>query len=115
MSGKENLKTIKTSSLIINKVNYLENKKDNVDCLKEDQRKFIEKNKLILKTQQTFRSERHNVFTKEINKIAIGLNDDKIIQSIHSIETYAHGMSKDLIQKKEKSKCFNIIKQCKNV
>ena len=69
----------------------------------------------MLKTQQTFKSERHNVFTKEINKIALGLNDDKRIQSIHSIETYAHGMSKDLIWKKEKSKCFNIIKQCKNV
>ena len=27
MSGKENLKTLKTSSLILNKVNYLENKK----------------------------------------------------------------------------------------
>ena len=28
MSEKENLKTLKTSSLILNKVNYLENKKD---------------------------------------------------------------------------------------
>ena len=56
-----------------------------------------------------------NIFTEEINKITLGLNDDKRIQSIDSIETYAHGMSKDLIWKKEKSKCFNIIKQCKNV
>ena len=34
-------------------------------------------NKSILKTQQRFKSERHNVFTKEINKIALSSNDDK--------------------------------------
>ena len=27
-------------------------------------------NKLILRTQQTFKSERHNIFSEEINKIA---------------------------------------------
>ena len=34
-------------------------------------------NKSILKTQQRFKSERHNVFTEEINKIALSSNDDK--------------------------------------
>ena len=29
------------------------------------------------KTQQRFKSERHNVFTEEINKIALSSNDDK--------------------------------------
>ena len=33
--------------------------------------------KVILKTQERFRSERHNVFTEEINMIALSLNDDK--------------------------------------
>ena len=37
------------------------------------------------------------------------------MQSIDSIETYAYGTSKDLICKKEKNKCNNIIKQFKNV
>ena len=36
------------------------------------------------------------------------------MQSINSIETYAYGMSKDLVCKKE-IKCNNIIKQYKNV
>ena len=35
------------------------------------------------------------------------------MQSIDSIETYAHGISKDLICKKEKNKHVNIIKQYK--
>ena len=78
--------------------NYLEKKEIDVDCLKED------KNKGILKAQQRFKSERHNVFTEEINKIGLSSNDDKIIQSISSIETHAHGTSKNLICKKEKMK-----------
>ena len=37
------------------------------------------------------------------------------MQSIDSIEKYAHGMNKDLIRKKEKIKRVSIIKQFKNV
>ena len=36
------------------------------------------------------------------------------MQSIDSRETYAHGTSRDLISKKEESKCKNILKQYKN-
>ena len=53
------------------------------------------KNKLILKTQRRFKNEKQ-VFTVEINKIALSSNDDKRMQSIYSIETYAHGMTYDL-------------------
>ena len=34
-------------------------------------------NKLILKAKQRFRTEKHNVFTKEINRIVLSSNDDK--------------------------------------
>ena len=44
------------------KVNCL-SKKFDVDSLREDKKEFA-KNKLILKTQQRFKSERHNVFTE---------------------------------------------------
>ena len=54
----------------------------------------------MLKTQQGLKSERHNVFTEEINKIALSSNDRKIMQSIDSIETYAYGTSKDLVSEK---------------
>ena len=49
-------------------------------------KKFIENNKLILQTQQRFKREIHNIFTEEINKIALSSNDDKRMQSIDSIK-----------------------------
>ena len=62
---------------------------------------------------QRFKSERHNVFTEETNKIVLSSNNDKRIQSIDSIETYAYGTSKDLVGDKEEIKCSNIIKRYK--
>ena len=79
-----------------NIINYLEKNKTDIDsfsCHKRKQR-IRKNNKWILKTQQRFKSERHNVFTEEINKIALSSNDDKIMQSNDSIETYAYGTSK---------------------
>ena len=98
------------------KINYLRRKKIDVDSIKQDQKEFVKNNKPILKSQQIFKSERYNVLIEEINKIALSSNDDKRIQSIDLIETYAYGMNKDvIICKKEKIKCNNIIKQYKNV
>ena len=51
--------------------------------------------------------------TEEINDFGLSLNDDKIIQSIDSIETYPYGRNKDLVYKKEE--IGNMIKQYKNV
>ena len=65
---------------------------------------FIKNNKLILKTQERFKSERHNVFTEKINKTALSSNDDKTMQSIHSIEVDAYGTSKILVSEKEEIK-----------
>ena len=62
-----------------------------------------------------FQSGRHYVFTEEINKIALSSSDDKRMQSIDSIETYAYGTSKDLICKEENIKRKNIREQYKNV
>ena len=50
---------------IKNKLNHLEKSKIDVDSLEEDQKELIKNIKLILKTQQTFRSEKHNVFTED--------------------------------------------------
>ena len=54
-----------------------------------------------------------NVFTEEINKIALSSRDDKRMQSFDSIETYTYGMSRDLVSEKEEIKCRNIIKRYK--
>ena len=40
---------------------------------------FRKNNKLILKAKQRFKSEKQNVITEEINKIALSSNDDKRI------------------------------------
>ena len=68
----------------------------------------------MIKIQQRFKSEKHNVFYEEINKIALSSNDDTKMQSIDSIETYAYGTNKDLVSEKEEIKCNNIIKQLKD-
>ena len=61
-----------------------------------------------------FGRENHSVFTEEVSKIALSANDDKRIQSIDSIETYAYGTRKNLVSKKDKIKCNDIMKQHKN-
>ena len=47
------------------KIAYLR-KNNDADSLKEDQKDFVKNNKLILKIQQRFKSERHNLFTEKI-------------------------------------------------
>ena len=69
----------------------------------------------MLKTQQRLRIQKHNVFIKEINKIALWSNDNERMQSIDSIETYAYGTSKNVVFKKKEIKSSNITKQFKNI
>ena len=54
----------------------------------------------MLKSQQTIKSKKHNAFTEEVNKTAQSPNDDKRIQLINSIETYAYRRKRDLVCKK---------------
>ena len=58
--------------------------------------------------------ERHDVFTAEINKIALSSTDDQKMQSIDSIEAYVFGTSKYPVSKKEENNSNNIIKRRKN-
>ena len=48
-------------------------------------------NEIILKSQQRFKSEAHNVYTEEINKIALSSNDDKRLQIFDRITSYPYG------------------------
>ena len=48
-----------------------------------------------LKSQQRFRSKKHDIFTEEVNKILLSASGNKRIQSISSMERHAYGMSKD--------------------
>ena len=95
----EDYKNRLEAAQLVNKINHLEKNKIDVDSLEIVHKEFITNNKLILKTQQRFRSENHNVFTEKINTIAWSSNDDKRIQSIDSTEIYEFGNSKNLICK----------------
>ena len=48
-------------------------------------------NEIILKSQQRFKSHHHNVYTEEINKIALSSNDDKRLQTSDRIKTNPYG------------------------
>ena len=48
-------------------------------------------NEIILKSQQKFKSEKRNVYTKKINKIALSSNDDKRLQAFDRIILYPYG------------------------
>ena len=50
-----------------------------IDCLLND--------KIILKSQQRFKSYNHDVYTEEVNKIALSSNDDKRLQTFDGITT----------------------------
>ena len=48
-------------------------------------------NKIILQSEQRFKSDRHEVYTEEANKIALSSNDDKRSQTFDNITTYPYG------------------------
>ena len=48
-------------------------------------------NEIMLKSQQRFKSDYHEVYTEEINKIALSSNDDKRLQTFDKIITYPFG------------------------
>ena len=48
-------------------------------------------NKAILRLQQRFKSDRHTIYTEDVNKIAISSNDDKRLQTHSKVTTYPYG------------------------
>ena len=56
---------------------------DYKDCLLNDE--------IILKSQQRFKSEAHDVYTEEINKTALSSNDGERLQTFDRIITYLYG------------------------
>ena len=53
-------------------------------------KKCLLNNELILKSQQRFISKKHDVYTENINKIALSNNDDKRIVSSNKISSYPY-------------------------
>ena len=55
------------------------------DCLFKD--------KIILKSQQRFKSDYHDLYTEQINKTSLSSNFDKELQTFDKIATYLHGIN----------------------
>ena len=78
--GKEDKKAKGTKKCIIKKmIKFNDYKK----CLFNDE--------LIVKSQQRFISKKHDVYTENINKIALSNNDDERIVSSNKISSYPYG------------------------
>ena len=87
-----------TKKCVIKRELMFENYKD---CLLND--------KVILQLQQRFKSDYHNVYTEEINKIALSSNDDKRLQTFDSIKTYPYGANVFKACESEMLKCKRFI------
>ena len=57
----------------------------------EDYKKCLLNNGKVLKSQQRFKSENHEVYTENINKIALSCDDDKRIVTSDRITSYPYG------------------------
>ena len=77
---KEHKKAKGTKKYVIKRELKFNNYKD---CLLND--------KVVLKSQERFKSERHNVYFKNVNKIALSSNDDKRLLTFDKITTYRYG------------------------
>ena len=75
--GKEDKKAKGTKKCVIKRMIKFNNYKN---CLLKD--------KALLKFQQRFTSKKHDVYTENINKIALSNNDDKRIVSSDKIASY---------------------------
>ena len=63
------------------------------ECLKEK--------KKLLRSQQRFKSDGHDVYTEEINKIALSYNNVKRLIAFDGITTYPYGIAAGILCKHE--------------
>ena len=88
--GTEHKKAKGTKKCIIKRELMFENYKDS-----------LLNDKIILRSQQRFRSHNHRVYTEEVNKIVLSSNDDKRIQTYDKITTYPYGANVFAVCKNE--------------
>ena len=65
--------------------------------------------KILLKSQQSFKFDYHEIYTEEINKIALSSNDDKRLQTSDRIKTYPYGTNTFKVCESEMLKCKRLI------
>ena len=81
----------KTNSYLINDDSEVKKSKGTKKCVAKRDIMFenytdcLFNDKIILKSQQRFKSDHHKVYTEEVNKIALSSNDDKRLQTFNVI------------------------------
>ena len=73
---KDNKKTKRIKRCVLKRRLMFENYKD-----------LLFNNKTIMRSQLRFKSDHHNVYTEEVNKIALNSNDNKRLQAFDRITT----------------------------
>ena len=61
------------------------------DLMFENYTDSLSNDKIILRSQQRFKSDNHKVYTEKANRIALRSNDDIKLQSYDKITTYRYG------------------------
>ena len=56
----------------------------------DDYKNCLLNDKILLKSQQRFVSKKHDVYTEDINKVALSNDDDKRIVSSDKITSYPY-------------------------
>ena len=59
----------------------------------ENYKDCLYNNKTVYRSKERFKSYYHDVYTGEVNKIALSSNDDKRLQTSDRITTYPYGLS----------------------
>ena len=85
--GSDHKKAKGTKKCVIKQKLMFENYKD---CLFN--------NKTVYRSQERFKSYYHDVYTEEVNKIALSSNDDKRLQTFDRITTYPYGTNEMIIK-----------------
>ena len=84
--GKEDKKAKGTKNCVIKRMIKFDDYKN---CLLKD--------KVLLKSQQSFISKKHDVYTEDINKITLSNDDDKRIVSSDKITSYPYGYKGEIV------------------
>ena len=75
------------------------------DCLFND--------KTVYRSQQRFKSHNHDVYTEEVNKVALSSNDDKRLQTFDRITNYPYGTNAFKVCENEMLEVKNLfLKNC---
>ena len=59
--------------------------------MSENYKDSLFNDKTVLRSQLRFKSDHHNLYPEEVNKIALNINDDKRLQTFDRVTTYPYG------------------------